>query len=272
LPGLKAEVLVVLGLSLGQSAIYALLRLVDRLTETVSLGEQTVAMNTSDNAKPWLDLIYQLVGVALALIPVALALYLLAARPGFQEAADVDAGLPADSSNEHGGHASGPWRTAARGLGLDLTRPGRDLAWGAALTAAIGLPGIGVYLIGRQLGITASISTANLGQHWWTIPVLILLACQNGLLEEVVAVGYLSRRLDQAGWRLPAILAASALLRASYHLYQGFGSFVGNAAMGVVFAWYFWRTRRVMPLVVAHSLMDVVAFIGPTLLDPAWLT
>ena len=32
--------------------------------------------------------------------------------------------------------------------------------------------------------------------------------------------------------------------------------------MGVVFAEYYRRKRRVMPLVVAHAIMDMVVFIG----------
>ena len=56
------------------------------------------------------------------------------------------------------------------------------------------------------------------------------------------------------------------MLRGSYHLYQGFGAFVGNAVMGVVFALFFLRYKRVMPLIVAHTLLDIVAFVGYTLL------
>jgi membrane protease YdiL (CAAX protease family) len=67
------------------------------------------------------------------------------------------------------------------------------------------------------------------------------------------------------------IVATSAVLRGSYHLYQGFGAFVGNAVMGVVFALFFVRCKRVMPLIVAHSLLDVGAFVGYTLLPKAWL-
>jgi membrane protease YdiL (CAAX protease family) len=94
------------------------------------------------------------------------------------------------------------------------------------------------------------------------VPVLVLAAVQNALLEEVVVVGYLLDRLPRLGWTLPAAVAASAFLRGTYHLYQGFGPFVGNAVMGVVFALVYLRTRRVMPLVIAHTLLDVVAFVG----------
>jgi membrane protease YdiL (CAAX protease family) len=36
--------------------------------------------------------------------------------------------------------------------------------------------------------------------------------------------------------------------------------------MGVVFGWLYTRTRRVMPLVIAHTLLDVIAFVGYALL------
>jgi membrane protease YdiL (CAAX protease family) len=102
--------------------------------------------------------------------------------------------------------------------------------------------------------------------------VLIFSAIQNAILEEVIVVGYLVTRLQGFGWRLTAVVAASAVLRGSYHLYQGFGAFVGNAVMGVVFALFFVRFKRVMPLIVAHSLLDVAAFVGYTLLPKAWLS
>jgi membrane protease YdiL (CAAX protease family) len=85
-------------------------------------------------------------------------------------------------------------------------------------------------------------------------------------------VGYLITRLREFGVRLPLIIASSALLRGSYHLYQGFGAFVGNAVMGLLFALFFVKSKRVMPLIVAHSLLDIGAFVGYTLLPKAWLS
>lgn len=231
---LRAEVWIVLGLSLGQSGIYALVRLYARLTAEVPLAQQTATLNPSRSPRPYLDLTYQLLGIGFALVPVALALYLLSA---------------------HG-------RSAVRRIGLDRTRPGRDLAIGLGLAALIGIPGLGLYLGGRALGLTVQIQASGLSAFWWTVPVLVLSALQNALLEEVVAVGYLMERLFEMRWSVPAVIAASALLRGSYHLYQGPGMAFGNVVMGVAFSWYYLRRRRVMPLVVAHTTLDVVAFVG----------
>jgi len=230
---LGAEVLIVLGLSLGQSAVYAVVSLVAKLTRG-PLAEQTATLNPSQSPRPYLDLTYQALSIGFALVPVVLALFLL----------------------------SEPGRSAVRRIGFDLSRPVRDLAWGAGLAALIGLPGLGLYFAGRALGITATVVPSALDAYWWTVPVLLLSALKNAVLEEVVVVGYLVERLERLAWSVPVIIAVSSVLRGSYHLYQGFGPFAGNVVMGVVLALVYLRTRRVMPLVVAHTLLDVVAFVG----------
>jgi membrane protease YdiL (CAAX protease family) len=66
---------------------------------------------------------------------------------------------------------------------------------------------------------------------------------------------------------------ASSVLRGSYHLYQGFGGFAGNFVMGLIFGYFFQRTKRVAPLIVAHTLIDAVSFVGYALLQGhvSWL-
>jgi membrane protease YdiL (CAAX protease family) len=237
----RNEVLLVLGVSLGQSAVYALVSITARLTAERPLSQQTATLNASQSPRPWLDLTYQLLGIIFALVPVLLAVHLL---------------------NRDG--------DGRRTLGLDRRRPWFDPLWGAGLAMGVGVPGLILYFSARELGINANVVPAALPEVWWAVPVLILAATQNAILEEVVVVGYLMTRLRQMGWRVGAVIATSALLRGSYHLYQGFGGFIGNAAMGVIFALFYLRTKRVMPLVIAHTLLDVVAFVGYTLLHDHW--
>ena len=156
---------------------------------------------------------------------------------------------------------------------MDGRRPRGDLARGALLAAVVGIPGLLLYLVAYQLGASATIVPSALPDVWWRIPVLVLSAAMNATLEEVVVVGYLLTRLRQLGVPTRVALAASAVLRGSYHLYQGFGGFVGNGIMGLLFGWFFLRTRRVMPLIVAHTILDVVSFVGyATLADHvSWL-
>jgi membrane protease YdiL (CAAX protease family) len=88
----------------------------------------------------------------------------------------------------------------------------------------------------------------------------------NALAEELLVVGYLITRLRQLGSGEGAAVLASAALRGSYHLYQGFSGFVGNLVMGLVFGRVWQRTHRLWTLVSAHALLDIVAFVGYALL------
>ena len=237
---LRVEVIVVLALSLGRSAVYSLIALVQALAAGPLSGQST-SLNSSLQENPWLDLLQQLLSIVFTLTPVALVVLLLAL-------------------------SAGTLAQALRDLGVDLGRPGKDLAWGLALTAGIGLPGLAVYYAGRALGATVEVIPAALDTHWWTVPVLVLHAVKNAVLEEVIVVGYLYQRLERLGWSGRRIIIASALLRGAYHTYQGVGPGLANLAMGLVFGEFYRRSRRTMPLIVAHTLVDVFAFVGYALL------
>ncbi len=246
---LRLEVWIVLGLSLGQSAVYSVVQLLDKMTRA-PLAEGTSTLNRSQSSREYFDLTYQLLDIIFALVPVLLVIYFLTDQrqspPGVQDG-----------------------RSAFRKLGFDFARPGRDLLQGAGLAALIGIPSLGLYAAGRALGITTAIIPSALDSYWWTVPVLVLSAVRHAVVEEVIVVGYLLDRFGKFGWSMPLAIFLSSMLRGSYHLYQGFGPFIGNAVMGVVFAWLYTRTRRVMPLVVAHALLDIVAFVGFSLFGKA---
>ncbi|MGO4593375.1 CPBP family intramembrane glutamic endopeptidase [Leifsonia sp. 2TAF2] len=241
-PRLWWEIAIVLGLSLGQSAVYSIVSIVDRATQSTPLADQKTEVNPAQSSREVFDFLYQVLGNLFPLFAVALVVYLL-----WQ-----------------------PQRSGFRRIGLDLTRPGRDLAGGGLLFLVIGVPGILFYAVTRLLGITVTVEASTLDAHWWTVPVLILAALRAALQEEVIVVGYLFTRLRQLGWGKWTIILAAAVLRGSYHLYQGFGPFVGNAVMGVVFGWCYTRWGRVMPLVIAHTIIDIVSFVGYPLAVAWW--
>ena len=231
---LTAEVLIVLGLSVGASAAYSIVAIINRVTREEALANQTATLNSSLSERPIFDLIYQLMAVFFDLVPVALVAFLLwqATRP-------------------HLGR-----------LGIDFTKPARDMSWGVALALVIGIPGIGVYLLGKQLGLTVTVVPNALDTYWWTVPVLLLSAMRAAVTEEVIVIGYLFARLREFGWGSWRIILGTAVLRGSYHLYQGFGAFIGNVAMGVLFGWLYQRYGRLLPFVIAHFVIDAAIFVG----------
>ncbi|MEV7023165.1 CPBP family intramembrane glutamic endopeptidase [Kitasatospora sp. NPDC093558] len=242
---LGAELLIVLGLSLGASGIRAVIDFAGSLTAPLSIGEQVATLNASQAPKrPWLDLALQLYYIGRGLMPVVLVGYLLV-REG----------------------------AALRVLGFDLRQKLRDLGRGAVVAAVIGGSGLLLYLASQAAGYNLKVAPSGLPDVWWRVPVLVLSAWQNAILEEVVVLGYLLRRLGQLGWSWPAAVVASSVLRGSYHLYQGVGGLVGNMVMGAVFCLAYRRWGRVMPLVMAHALIDTVAFVGYAVLagNVSWL-
>lgn len=239
---LSWEVWLVLAVSVGQSALYAVLALVRRLMAPIPLGSQQAQVNPSRDPAAFWDVTYQVLSVFFGLALVALVVYLLW-EPG---------------SN------------ALRRIGLDFTRFGGDVGRGILLAAAIGLPGLALYAVGRALGITVAVVASPLDAAWWTVPLLVLAALRAGLTEEVIFIGYLFDRLRRLGWNWWTIILTTAALRGAYHAYQGIGAIVGNVVMGIVFGWCYRRWGRVMPLVIAHTLIDVVAFVGYPIAAALW--
>ncbi|MBG6239358.1 membrane protease YdiL (CAAX protease family) [Mycetocola sp. CAN_C7] len=236
------EIAIVLGLSVGASALYSIVSIIARLTDDTPLSDQSASLNPSQSEREWLDFTYQFLGIAFELFAVALAVYLL-------------------------------WRPGQSGLariGLDARMPGKDTGRGVLLFLAIGIPGIALYAAGRAAGITVAVVASPLDTHWWTIPILLLSALRAALVEEVIVIGYLFTRLRERRWGDWTIILSLAVLRGSYHLYQGIGPFIGNVAMGVVFGWCYRRWGRVMPLVVAHTLLDIASFVGYPLAVALW--
>jgi hypothetical protein len=242
---LRWEIVAVFAVSLGASGLYALVQFIGSLTAHQSLSKQTAVLNgTLAPGRPLFDLFLQLLSITIALAPVLLVFYLLA-RAGERPSS----------------------------IGLDASQPGLDLARGAVLAAVIGGSGLGLYLVAYHLGVSLNVVAENLPDVWWRVPILLLSALQNSILEEVIVVGYLMSRLDKLGVKAPVAIAISALIRGSYHLYQGAGGFLGNATMGVIFAYLYRRWGRVTPLIIAHTLIDAVAFVGYALLagHVSWL-
>ncbi|MBX7431000.1 CPBP family intramembrane metalloprotease [Mycobacterium sp. Y57] len=232
---LRIEIAVVLAVTFALSAYMALLSLIESVLQ--GLSGQTVALNPRRSPFDLIDLGMSLAGLFQLLAWGALAVYLL-------------------------------WRSGdgPAGVGLGRIRWRQDVLGGVGLATLIGVPGLALYQIARILGLNAAVEPAELNDTWWRIPVLLLMSFGNGWAEEVIVVGFLLTRLRQLRVNPWVALAISALLRGAYHLYQGFGAGLGNVAMGLVFGYAWQRTGRLWPLIIAHTLIDAVAFVGYTLL------
>lgn len=192
------------------------------------LNTQSVTLNAPRATAAWLDFALQLCGAATIMTWGLLALFLLGER---------------------------------------LEKPrGADFSWGVGLAALIGIPGLGFYYAAVHLGLSKEVIPSTL-EHFWTIPVLLLFSFAHAFAEEIVVVKWLSTRLNQLDHGLIFTLVVSALLRGSYHLYQGVSAGIGNVIMGLIYGWFYLRYRptSIWPLIIGHFLIDAVAFVGYTL-------
>jgi membrane protease YdiL (CAAX protease family) len=223
----------VLSIAVGLSAARSLLSFASAVSAPGGLAAQSATLvGTLAPGQPWIDLGRQLVVLAGLVLPVLLVVHLLR------------------SSGES---------VAAIGL----TRPqGRDVAVGLGLAAAVGGVGLAAYLVSRAAGLSVTVVPAALQGVWWRFGVLALSAAGNAALEEVVLVGYLLHRCRQLGWPDTRSAGVSAVVRGAYHLYQGLAGCLGNVVMGLLFARFYQRTSTILPLIVAHTMIDLVAFIG----------
>ena len=242
--GIRIELVVVFAVTLGLSGLRSLLSLLDSLLQPAPLSKQSVALNTPQARADLIDLAFQLAFVLQLLAWGALGLYLL-----------WNAGI----------------RLAA--IGLNGDRKARDALAGCVLAAIVGVPGLLLYLAARALDLNLTVLPTTLNDVWWRLPVLFLEAVGNAWAEETLVIGFLLTRARQLGWSENRGLVSAAVLRGSYHLYQGFGGGVGNLAMGLLFGRYWQRSNRLWPLIVAHTILDTVSFLGYALLHNhvSWL-
>jgi membrane protease YdiL (CAAX protease family) len=92
-----------------------------------------------------------------------------------------------------------------------------------------------------------------------SIGVVLAFALVNGSYEEIFLLGYLTRGLSAHG---PAFaLGASVLVRVMCHLYQGPLGALAIALFGLVLGFYYFRTRKLWPVVFAHILCDIIPFL-----------
>lgn len=93
---------------------------------------------------------------------------------------------------------------------------------------------------------------------WLLVPFLFL----NPLFEEMLVRGYMMIELSELRGSMVLATLASVALQTTYHLYYGvFGALVVGSGLSVL-AVYYAKSRRLVPVIVAHLLWDLTAVLG----------
>jgi membrane protease YdiL (CAAX protease family) len=231
---LGIEVVVVLVLSYGAAGLYAALDLLKGyLISTQPLSQQAAVVAAPAAPQAWLDITTQTLDIVTGLAPVILVAYLLV-RSGESIAA----------------------------IGVDRTRPAEDTRWTLGLAAIVGAVGLAGLFAAKSLGINRNIIIGGGANRWWDVILLVAQAAKTAIGEEVIVGGYLLHRFRQLGWSDGRSLGVASLVRGSYHLYQGWGGAAANCVLGLFFGRIFQKRGRVLPLLLAHFIIDAIAFVG----------
>lgn len=150
-----------------------------------------------------------------------------------------------------------------RARGWTLDRLGLRFSWKAALA---GVPFFILYLLLYWITATVVLLVWPAAREVWVFrytvsaPFWLLLAMLvvNSFFEEILVTGYVITALSRNGAALA--ITASTLLRFAYHLYQGPLASISVIPLGLAFGAMFWRGRNLWPLIVAHTIANVVAF------------
>lgn len=88
--------------------------------------------------------------------------------------------------------------------------------------------------------------------------LVVLFIVINSAFEEISVTAYVMEALSSQGEALA--ISASTLIRFSYHLYQGPVASISILPLGLLFGAVYWRGRRLWPLMVAHTIANLIAF------------
>lgn len=96
-----------------------------------------------------------------------------------------------------------------------------------------------------------------------SLSTAVTVSLVNPLFEEVFVVGYVmtALRSGKSEWMTVNV---SVALRLLYHLYQGPLGVLSIIPIGIIFAFWYLRTGRLWPVIVAHAAMDLIALLAST--------
>jgi membrane protease YdiL (CAAX protease family) len=146
---------------------------------------------------------------------------------------------------------------------LGLKSHWMDGVYGLALTAAV----YAVYVIAQYAltslapGLAAEAAKLQVVPHAMSPWLIGAVTIVNSFYEELFVSGYVITALKERTSETIAI-NVSVAIRLSYHLYQGVLGVISIIPIGLIFAYWFARKGSLWPLILAHAVIDLIAFLS----------
>ena len=147
--------------------------------------------------------------------------------------------------------------------GWTARRLGLEFSWKVALA---GIPLFVIYLLVYSIAVTLVVMVFPAARTVWVFSVIprapfaliLLFIILNSVFEELLVTAYVIESFARDGAALA--ITVSTLFRFGYHLYQGPLASLSIIPLGLLFGAMYWQRRNVWPLMVAHTLSNVVVF------------
>jgi membrane protease YdiL (CAAX protease family) len=110
----------------------------------------------------------------------------------------------------------------------------------------------GHYLPSKSLGSTLGFGVTFLS---------IAFVCVNPFFEELIVRAFTMSEIVNLGGSPWLAIAVSVVAQMSYHLYQGLLRGIGLTILFVVFSIYYARSRKIVPVIIAHLVLDLSALL-----------
>lgn len=148
-------------------------------------------------------------------------------------------------------------------IGLRPTIRETLLGLGLAVVAYVTITAIWMILASPAFHSLQSPGGNNIVASNIPIHVIIAVSTINPIFEEVFVSGYVISSLKRRFSPWTAI-NVSVAIRLLYHLYQGAWGVVTIIPIGLIFAFWYARSGRLWPLIVAHAALDLVGLLLST--------
>jgi len=110
-------------------------------------------------------------------------------------------------------------------------------------------------------GIYGTLAKSVGGKDFYSHPPItaIPFSILNPFFEELIVRAYLMTEIMELTGSSALAIVVSVAVQFSYHLYYGWVAAISLSFQFLIFAVYYARTRRILPVIVAHGLFDIYA-------------
>lgn len=143
-------------------------------------------------------------------------------------------------------------------IGLHNKHWGKSVLRSLLLMVVCILAGLGCLLALNAMGI--SFGQGGEAQRYdhislWAISLMVFRA---GVVEELFYRGYIMERLEEFSGRWLVYFLLPAIVFGLLHFRQGIGGILISFVLGLILAWFYWKTRDLKANILAHFLVDFI--------------